>query len=67
VGFCLYLILGKTIDWKLTAVLVVFATLAVPIAGLTVKNINAYRLKRYMGVLITILGIFTLLKISKGA
>ena len=67
VGFCLYLILGKTIDWKLTSILVVFATLAVPIAGLTVKNINAHRLKRYMGVLITILGIFTLLKISKGA
>jgi uncharacterized membrane protein YfcA len=66
VGFLLYLILGKSIDWKLTGLLIVCAAGAVPIAALTVKNINSDRLKKYVGILITILGLFTLLKISSG-
>ena len=66
IGFIVYLILGKDIDWKLTGLLVVCATAAVPVAAFTVKNINSDRLKKYIGVLITILGIFTLLKISSG-
>jgi hypothetical protein len=66
VGFLLYLILGKSIDWKLTSLLIVCATGAVPIAAITVKNINSERLKKYIGILITILGLFTLLKIGSG-
>ncbi len=61
VGFLIYLVLGKSIDWKLTGLLVVFATGAVPIAALTVRNINSHRLKKYVGVFITLLGILTLL------
>jgi len=64
VGFMIYLIMGKSIDWKLTGLLVICATCAVPVAAITVKNINSERLKRYVGILITILGLFTLLKIS---
>jgi uncharacterized membrane protein YfcA len=64
VGFVVYLIMGKTIDWRLSGMLVVSATLAVPFAAFTVKNVNSDRLKRYVGVLITILGLFTLLKIA---
>lgn len=64
VGFMIYLIMGKSIDWKLTGLLVVCATCAVPVAAITVKNINSERLKRYVGILIAILGLFTLLKIS---
>jgi hypothetical protein len=67
VGFILYLILGRSIDWQLTGLLVVCATGAVPVAAITVKNINSDRLKRYVGILITILGLFTLLKITSGA
>jgi hypothetical protein len=67
IGFILYLILGKSIDWVLTGLLVVCATGAVPVAAITVKNINSDRLKKYIGILITILGLFTLLKISSGA
>ncbi len=67
VGFVLYLILGKSIDWSLTGLLVVCATGAVPVAAITVKNVNSDRLKKYIGILITILGLFTLLKISAGA
>jgi uncharacterized membrane protein YfcA len=67
VGFLLYLILGKSIDWKLTGLLIVCATGAVPIAALTVKNINSSRLKKYVGIFITILGLFTVLKISSGS
>lgn len=67
VGFIFYIILGKSIDWKLTGLLIVCATGAVPIAALTVKNVNSDRLKKYIGVLITVLGLFTLLKISSGS
>jgi len=67
VGFILYLILGKSIDWKLAGLLIVCATGAVPIAAITVKNINSDTLKKYVGILITLLGLFTLLKITSGS
>lgn len=67
VGFAVYLVLGKSIDWKLTGLLIICATGAVPIAAITVKNVNSDRFKTYVGILIAILGLFTLLKISKGA
>lgn len=66
IGFILYLILGKSIDWKLTGLLVICATSAVPIAAITVKNVNSEKLKKYVGILIIILGLFTLLKINSG-
>ena len=64
VGFMLYLIMGKSIDWKLTGLLIICATGAVPIAAITVKNVNSEKLKRYVGILIAILGLFTLFKIG---
>ena len=64
IGFILYLISGKSIDWKLTGLLVICATSAVPIAAMTVKNLNSEKLKKYVGILIIILGLFMLLKIS---
>ena len=64
VGFMLYLIMGKSIDWKLTGLLVICATGAVPIAAITVKNVNSEKLKKYVGILIAILGLFTLFKIG---
>ena len=67
IGFALYLLLGKQIDWRLTGLLIVCATGAVPIAAVTVKQVQSDRLKKYVGVLITILGLFTLLKISSGS
>jgi uncharacterized membrane protein YfcA len=66
VGFITYLFLGETIDWKLTILLIISATPAVPLAAISVKNINNIRLKKLVGVLITLLGLFTLLKISRG-
>jgi len=67
VGFCVYAILGKDIDWKLTGLLVVCAAGAVPVAAFTVKNINSDNLKKYVGILITALGLLTLLKTSSGS
>lgn len=67
VGFTVYLVMGKTIDWKLAGLLILSAVPAVPLAALTVKNVHSNRLKRYVGILITILGLFTLLKISSGS
>ncbi|MFH1269505.1 MAG: sulfite exporter TauE/SafE family protein, partial [Candidatus Omnitrophota bacterium] len=66
VGFLAYIASGKAIDWKLTGTLVLFATGAVPVAAFTVKNIYSDRLKRYVGVLIMILGLMTLFKIAGG-
>ncbi len=63
-GFIIYLILGKSIDWKLTGLLIVCALGAVPVAALTVRNISSDRIKRYVGVLISLLGLLTLLKIA---
>jgi hypothetical protein len=67
IGSIFYLILGRSIDWKFTGLLVLCATGAVPFAALTVKNVNSDKLKTYVGILITILGLLTLLKISSGA
>lgn len=64
IGFLLYLLSGKEIDWALTGLLVVSATLAVPVAALTVKHVESVKLKKYVGVLIAILGLLTLSKIK---
>ncbi len=64
VGFIIYLILGRAIDYKLTGLLIVCALGAVPVAALTVKNISSNRIKRYVGFLISLLGLLTLLKIA---
>jgi len=66
IGFIIYLITGKAIDWKLTITLVFSAIIAVPFAVFTVKHAYPNRLKRYVGILITLLGLLTLLKISAG-
>ena len=65
VGFVAYFISGKFIDWKLAWELTIFAVAAVPLAALTVKNIYSERLKRLVGILITVLGLMTLFKISR--
>lgn len=67
VGFITYLLLGKIIAWKLTLMLIICATPAVPLAAITIKKINDSRLKKLVGILITLLGLFTLLKISQGS
>lgn len=67
IGFAVYMIKGRAIDWHLTGTLLIFASLAVPFAALTVRKIDSGRMKKYVGILITLLGLFTLLKISGGA
>jgi uncharacterized membrane protein YfcA len=64
-GFVSYLIAGKSIDWKLIDILVVSAVPAVPLAAVTVKKTDSFRLKKLVGMLITILGLLTLMKISR--
>lgn len=65
-GSIIYLIVGKTIDWKLVGVLLISATPAVPFAAMTVKNVDVQRLKKYIGGFIFLLGLLTLLKINSG-
>ena len=66
VGFIIYLFLGRTIDWNLTGWLVISAIPAVPLAAFTVQKINFNRYRKYIGIFITILGIFTLFRIISG-
>ncbi len=67
IGFITYLVLGKDIDWKLTWLLILCAVPAVPLAAVSVKKVNNVRLKRLVGIFITLLGLLTLLKIGKGS
>ncbi|MFA6357370.1 MAG: sulfite exporter TauE/SafE family protein [Candidatus Omnitrophota bacterium] len=67
VGFCVYLITGRIIDWKLVGFLIISAILAVPVAALTVKKTPSDSLKRYIGLLMIVLGLFTILKIASGS
>jgi uncharacterized protein len=62
IGFSLYLINGKNIDWPLIGLLVISATPAVWFAAVTVKYVANERLKKYVGILIIILGILTFVK-----
>ncbi|OIO35526.1 MAG: hypothetical protein AUJ74_06015 [Candidatus Omnitrophica bacterium CG1_02_44_16] len=64
IGSIFYLLMGKTIDRKLTGLLVASAVPAVPFAALTVKNMPARNLKKYVGIVIMALGLLTLLKIN---
>lgn len=64
VGFTVYYINGRFIDWTLIWQLTVFATLAVPFAALTVKYVRIDALKKLAGALILILGLLTLLRIT---
>ncbi|HAH07214.1 MAG TPA: hypothetical protein DCM05_11950 [Elusimicrobia bacterium] len=66
VGFLCYLFAGKYIDWKLTGILILAATPAVPFAAATVKNLDPVRMKRYVGVMIVLLGLLTLTKLGGG-
>ncbi|MBU0503727.1 MAG: sulfite exporter TauE/SafE family protein [Candidatus Omnitrophota bacterium] len=66
IGFIIYLIMGRSIDWKLTSLLIISAVPAVPVAALTVKYLPADKLRFYAGILIIILGVCTLLKIGSG-
>ncbi len=66
VGFVFYLVSGRAIDWKLTGTLILFATAAVPFAAFTVKNVFSDKLKRYVGILIVMLGLLTIFKIAGG-
>ncbi|MFH1045363.1 MAG: sulfite exporter TauE/SafE family protein [Candidatus Omnitrophota bacterium] len=66
VGFIIYLLSGKYIDWKLIWILLIFAIPAVPLATYTVKHVFPDRLKIYVAVFIIILGLVTILKVAGG-
>jgi len=63
VGFTAYLLIRGIQDWTLFPFLCVGAILSVPLSVCTVKRFNARYLKLAIGVLTTILGIFTLVKV----
>jgi len=66
VGVIVYFIASsKPIDWTLAAFIVVGAVCSVPFTAKTVKKINTKRLNLVIGVLTTILGIVTLIKLFK--
>ncbi|MFX1519793.1 MAG: sulfite exporter TauE/SafE family protein [Promethearchaeota archaeon] len=62
VGILLYL-LAASIDFFIALPLAIGAVLSVPIASLTVKKVDSGRLKRVIGIVVIILGVFTLIKV----
>ena len=64
VGFMLYFIMGKPINWHLIGMLWLGAIPAVIGAGLTVKYIPTHKLKKTIAVFIILLGVLTLFKIG---
>lgn len=65
-GFVIYIVSGRAIDWKLTGILIASAVGAVPVAALTVRNTDSAPLKRYVGILMLLLGVLTLTKAAGG-
>lgn len=63
VGFIVYILSGKPLDWPLIGFLTVSAVLAVPLAVFTVKKLPSLKLKKYIGILIALLGLITLAKL----
>lgn len=66
VGFVIYAVMGKSIDWRLITLLLLGALPAVPLAAWSVRDMPDDRLKQYISAVILVLGIFTLIKISCG-
>jgi uncharacterized protein len=67
VGFIVYLVSGRTLDWSLIAFLTISAVAAVPLAVFAVRKTPPARLKKYIGALIALLGLLTLCRlVSKG-
>lgn len=66
VGFASYVISGRVLDWRLIGMLILWATFAVPFAAFTVKIVHMEKLKGYVGFLMMLLGLLTVLKITAG-
>ena len=60
-SFLGYLFLEK-IDWRLVLPATAGATLASPLAALTVRRVNPERLRRMMGIIIAVLGALTIIR-----
>jgi uncharacterized membrane protein YfcA len=62
VGVLVYLVISQVFPWRLALPLAVGALCSVPLSALAVKKVKARPLTIAIGVVTTILGIFTLLK-----
>ena len=62
VGFLGYLLIKGDIFWTLAAATSIGSIIAAPFAAMTVKRLNSEKLKLIIGLVTTVLGIFTLVK-----
>jgi hypothetical protein len=63
VGVLTYILTKSIIDWTLAPYLIIGAVLSVPLSAFTVKKIKTYKLKITIGLITTLLGITTLVKL----
>ncbi len=63
VGFLTYMLTKGITDWSIVAVLSVGAILATPLGAITTKRIGDRYLKLILGLLVAVLGAWTLLKV----
>jgi len=64
VGVLAYTLTGNgTVDWGLAPSLILGAVLSVPFAALTVKKVPMQKMRWAIGIAVTVLGLFTLVKL----
>ena len=64
VGVLAYTLTGNgTVDWGLAPSLILGAVLSVPFAALTVKKASMQKMRWAIGIAVTVLGLFTLVKL----
>ena len=62
VGVLTYVLTKGVVDWMLAPYLVIGAVISVPMSALTVRKIKTRKLRFIIGIITTLLGVFTLLK-----
>jgi hypothetical protein len=62
VGVLTYVLTKGVVDWLLAPYLVIGAVMSVPMSALTVRKIKTRKLRFIIGIITTLLGVFTLLK-----
>jgi len=62
VGVLTYVLTKGVVDWLLAPYLVIGAVISVPMSALTVRKIKTRNLRLIIGIITTLLGVFTILK-----
>jgi len=63
VGVLLYAIFAYSMTYVLVLPLVIGAVMSTPIAAITVKKLPTGKLKQVVGIIVVVLGVFTIIRV----